>query len=105
MKLRFCVRPTPVDLDLHELSDPHGLDRAEAVVVDGFAYGDSLRIQHALFGHHNDLGFHLTGETRSGSRKFNGKPEMLNTPNPFTSNEELWMPCESAPLLPREIAG
>src|SRR6478735_3172241 len=78
MELRFGSRSGALDLDLHEFTDPHGLDRAQTVVVNGFADGDPLRVENALFGQHDDLGFHVAGETMSGLRKFNGKPEAVN---------------------------
>jgi hypothetical protein len=50
-----------VELELDELANAGGFDRREAMVMDGIAHRNSLRIEDTLFRQHDDFGFHKEG--------------------------------------------
>ncbi len=94
-----------VDLDFHEFADAHGGDRGQSVVVDGITNGDSLGVEHALFGHHNDLGFHEERESgATGSGVQSGKTGRSPNPDPrsfwFRAFRHRQLPFRSS-MLPR----
>ena len=67
VELRLGLRT--IELELDEFTDAGGFHRRKTVMMDRVAHRHTLRVEHTLFGQHDDFGFHRAHTLGDGARE------------------------------------